>query len=635
MIELAEIKKEEQDFNNNIIKDEIKESKPSFYTKSTKIIKADSIKNENKPKINIYLPVNDINNMITMNANLNKLKFVFFCIIIILTLIVTNIDFIFFLGYLRPTFVTNKYYCYNSITKHYKKCLTDFFCFCHHDYCTTFCYETDFEKCQDVFETQRNEINVKKLINLPNYMRSLNFEYEIIYPLEEYENTSVFQRIGYYYCFIDRYSIGFIAVFTLGCFLGYYIFGLISDLYGRKKCIIILSILTLISNGGIMIISGYPLYDNFNLLITLWFIFILLLGLSLEPLESVIYVYFMEMFPFKTIIKPINSLLFLRYFISLIILSIFDLYLKNLVYYFYIYEIYLVPFLGVMIFIFRDTPRFFSERQDINNKLLSFFIKDSSVLSFKENENDTINSKNFQQSRTKFEENQRNIKIKNINYSYLYSKFKTNNNINKNYYIILFANIVLNFCFYTILLKFIFFFLDPHNEFTLSTFVTIFILFIIFYAVLQVLFYILFEIFSLSIIISVLLFFVFLFGICFDSTNIKLNSFKNKLFFPDFSRNNHHFLSGSLFFIVCIIGIYEMMLLFLSNTLYRSYFLFCQKGISNFSLIFSFIAVYILDNPILFISITSFFACILFLSLRVKWEKISLSEEINSKLKNL
>ena len=37
MIELAEIKKEEQDFNNNIIKDEIKESKPSFYTKSTKI----------------------------------------------------------------------------------------------------------------------------------------------------------------------------------------------------------------------------------------------------------------------------------------------------------------------------------------------------------------------------------------------------------------------------------------------------------------------------------------------------------------------------------------------------------------------------------------------------------------------
>ena len=466
-------------------------------------------------------------------------------------------------------------------------------------------------------------------------MKSIKFESEIIYPLEENENVSVFQRIGYYYCFIDRYSIGFIAVFALGCCLGYYIFGLISDLFGRKKCIIALSILTLISNGGIMVIANYSLYKRINLLIILWFIFILLLGMSLEPLESAIYIYFLEMFPSKVMIKPINSLLFMRYFISLALICFFNVYMKNLIYIFYAYEAYLVVFNLILIFMFRDTPRFYSERQDINNKLLSFFIKDLNSFSFKENENDGNYVKNLQKQNDKFEENQRNLKIKIINYSYLYGKFKANKNINKSYYIILFANIILNFLFYTILLEFICFFLNPFNEFSLSTYLTVFILLIIFYALLLIVFYILFEIFSLSIIISVLLFFLFLFGIFFDTKELNLGSYRKKIFYPNLSRRNEHLISASLFFIVYVISIYEMMLIFLSPTLYRSYFFFCQKGISSFSLIFAFISVFVLDCPILFISIISFFSALLFLTLRVKWEKISLKEEINQKLKNL
>ena len=76
------------------------------------------------------------------------------------------------------------------------------------------------------------------------------------------------------------------------------------------------------------------------------------------------------------------------------------------------------------------------------------------------------------------------------------------------------------------------------------------------------------------------------------------------------------------------------MLIFLSPTLYRSYFFFCQKGISSLSLILAFLSVFSLDCPILFVSIISFFTTLLFLSLRVKWEKISLKEEINRKVKN-
>ena len=633
MIEFTEAKKENESIN--MLQEEKKENKISSNKKNDKLKKTNKKKEVEKHKINIYLEVNDINNMILMQNEQNKPKFHFFCVIILLSLQFTNINYIFFLGYLRPTFITNKYYCYNSLTKHYKKCLTDSFCYCNHDYCTTFCYEQDFSKCPDVFESQKEELYRNKLISFPGYMKSIKFESEIIYPLEENENVSVFQRIGYYYCFIDRYSIGFIAVFALGCCLGYYIFGLISDLFGRKKCIIALSILTLISNGGIMVIANYSLYKRINLLIILWFIFILLLGMSLEPLESAIYIYFLEMFPSKVMIKPINSLLFMRYFISLALICFFNVYMKNLIYIFYAYEAYLVVFNLILIFMFRDTPRFYSERQDINNKLLSFFIKDLNSFSFKENENDGNYVKNLQKQNDKFEENQRNLKIKIINYSYLYGKFKANKNINKSYYIILFANIILNFLFYTILLEFICFFLNPFNEFSLSTYLTVFILLIIFYAILLIVFYILFEIFSLSIIISVLLFFLFLFGIFFDTKELNLGSYRKKIFYPNLSRRNEHLISASLFFIVYVISIYEMMLIFLSPTLYRSYFFFCQKGISSFSLIFAFISVFVLDCPILFISIISFFSALLFLTLRVKWEKISLKEEINQKLKNL
>ena len=633
MIELPEIKKENEPNNN--IKEEKKDVTPIMSLKSVKQPKNNKKKEDKKHKINIYLAVNDINNMILMQNEQNKPKFYFFCIIIILSLQFTNINFIFFLGYLRPTFITNKYYCYNSLTKQYKRCLTNSFCYCNHNYCTTFCYENDFTKCPEIFTSQARELYRNKLMNLSSYMRSLKFESEIIYPLKEKENISVFQRIGYYYCFMDIYSICFFAVFILGCCLGYYIFGLISDLMGRKKCIIILSILTLISNGGIMIIAHYSLNDNIYILITLWLIFIFLLGVSLEPLESCIYIYFLEMFPSKVTIKPMNSFLFSRYFISLAFLCIFNFKVKNLIYIFYAYEAFLVPFIVILIFMFRDTPRFFSERKDINNKYLSFFIKDYNILSFKENENESNYVNDLQQQGNKIEENQRNSKIQNITYSYLYYKFKANKNINKSYYIILFANLVLNYLFYTILLEFIYFFLNPYNEFTLSTFILIFFLLFIFYIILLIVFYILFEIFSLSIIIAVLLFILFLFAIFFDTKEFNLTSYRKKIFYPELSKNNPHLLTGSLFFIVSIIGIYEMMLIFLSPTLYRSYFFFCQKGISFFSLIFAFMSVFVLDSPILFISITSFFSSLLFLGLRVKWEKISLKEEINRKQKNL
>ena len=633
MIELTETKKENEN-DINIIKEEKKGSTHSSGSKKTKPKKIIKEGQDKKNKININLPVSDINNMILMQKEQNNLKFYFFCVIILLTLQFTNMNFLFFLGYLRPTLIVNKYYCYNSVTKHYQSCLTDNFCSCKHDYCVTFCYEEDFSKCPDVFNSQNEELIKNKLITILNYLRNLNSEPKIIYPMKKNENVSVFQKIGYYYCFIDRYSIGFISIFALGCCIGYYIFGLVSDLYGRKKSIIILCIITLISNGGLLVISNFAINESINLLMILWFIIILVLGISLEPLESAIYIYFMEMFPSKVFIKPINSLLFWRYFFSLGVLCIFNYIVKNLLYIFYVYEGYLFVFIFIMVFIFSDTPRYFSERQDIYNKSLSFFIKDYSVFSFKENIGDSI-IMNDKDQKFKSDDNPRNSKIKIINYSYLYGKFRANSNISQFYYIILFCSFVFNFCFYTVLLKFIYFFLDPHNEFSLSEFLSVFIPMILFFGILQMLLYFLLEIFSLNIIISVLLFLSFICGLFFDLNELYLDSYRNKVFLPEFAKKNKHFLSSSFFFIVYVISIYEMMLIFLSPSLYRTYFFFCQKGISFFSLILAFLCVYAFDCPIFFISIISFFSSLLFLTIRVKWEKISMKEEINRKLKNL
>ena len=155
--------------------------------------------------------------------------------------------------------------------------------------------------------------------------------------------------------------------------------------------IIILSILAFISNGGIAIISNFTFHDHKTILLVLWFIFIFFLGICLEPLESAIYVYFLEMYPSSDFIKPINCLLFVRYLVSLAILVIFNRSLRNLIYFMYGYEGYILIFIFVFGFIFTETPRFYSERQDNENKAkaLCFFTINDVNFSFKENEDDT------------------------------------------------------------------------------------------------------------------------------------------------------------------------------------------------------------------------------------------------------
>ena len=647
MIEMSNMNKkepskennEQENPNNDQQKDNIpkKESRSPSQKKSE-----DKAKNKaSNVDININLSVSDINKMLLRHQKLDKVKFNIFRFYISITLLLTNTTFIFFLAYLRPIFLVNKYYCYDLQSKNYFECLTDTFCNCNHDYCVTFCYEEDFSKCYDVFKSQNDELKSNGLIKKYPTQRRGILESKIIYPLKKNENLSLFQKIGIYYCLMAYYNTYFMFVFGFGCFLGYFIFGIFSDLYGKKKVIIILSILVFISNGGIAIISNFTFHDHKTILLVLWFIFIFFLGICLEPLESAIYVYFLEMYPSSDFIKPINCLLFVRYLVSLAILVIFNRSLRNLIYFMYGYEGYILIFIFVFGFIFTETPRFYSERQDNENKAkaLCFFTINDVNFSFKENEDDTNEYMKLiknQQNKLKLNNTfQRNSEIKVINYSYIRYKLSTDNRINKRYYVILFSYFIVAYCFNTILLKFIYFFCDPHNDISVGTLIRIFILMIVFFILMQLVSYFIFEILALNICISILLFTLFICCIIFDVKALSLESYRKKFFEAELIKSNETTLSACLWFITYIVAIYEMMLLLLSPTLYRSYFFFCQKGFSYFSFGCAFFLVYITEYPIFIISILVFFMIFLFLIMRVKWKYDSFEEEINKKLKIL
>ena len=659
MIELGTLynKDSSRDNNSNIMdlnntNDQSKMEKKSSRSPSQRIpgekkenkveLKNQKINNE----ININLSVGDINKMLTRQQKIKKSKKIYFWVYISLTLLFTNTTFIFMLAYLRPVLVIKQYYCYDLQSRNYYKCLTNTFCNCNHSYCVTFCYDNDdYSKCHDDFINQKKEIIEKNLNSLPTQkkLRKGIIETKIIYPMKDYENLSLFQKIGKYYCFMAHIDMCFLFVIGCGSFIGYWIFGIISDLYGKKKVIIILSILVFIFNGAISILSRYQIHDHndyFVLLLTLWFIFIFFLSASLEPLESAIYVYFLEMYPSSDFIKAINCLLYVRYLVSVFFLIIFNFVFENLIYYFLVYEGYILIFIFVFGFVFTETPRFYSERQDNEKKAkaLCFFTIEDVNFSFKENDDDTNEYMQLirsQQSKYKLSNVNQNNEIKNIDFSYIRYKYSTDSRINKRYFMIQFSYFVLSYIFYTILLKSIFFFLDPNNGIKLKYLLLIFCLMILIFIVIQCLSYFVFEILALNICISGLLSMLFLFSFTFDIKDLYLNSYRDNLFVPELVKKTTWILAVGLLLIVYIIGIYEMMLLLLSPTLYRSYFFFRQKGVTYFSLSLSFLLVYLCECSIFIACILSFFSIFLVLIIRVKWKYDSFEEEINKKIKIL
>ena len=135
-----------------------------------------------------------------------------------------------------------------------------------------------------------------------------------LYDIEGKENLSIFQGIGDNFCHTHNLILLCIGCFAIGGIIGYYIFGLLSDIQGKYFVIKIMSIGIIVSMIPICVIANFSLEKNHTLFITLWSVFLVFVGFFLCPLESLLHVYYLELSPTIDFLLPLNGLLYERYF---------------------------------------------------------------------------------------------------------------------------------------------------------------------------------------------------------------------------------------------------------------------------------------------------------------------------------
>ena len=538
--------------------------------------------------VDINFSVDKIYQIISYNKKLNSKRIFFMFFLLIFTILILNVFIFFLFGFVRPSLKTNKFLCFNLMMKKYSKCEIKNFCFSNEKN-VFFCYENDYLICNKKFEKENEKF----------LFFSTKFKFFIKYEIKKNEKISIFQKIGKNYCKIDLILFLFLMFFSIGNFFGFYLFGILCDLYGKKINIIILLLGTILMNLIIIIINFFDFNEKIILFTIFYCLIYFFFGFFCFPLENLIYLYFLEINPIKKFFKLINGFLYEKYFISLFIFYIFNDYVKNFQYMFFFIEGYLIFFLIIFMFFFVESPRFFSERNDFENKK-------KSIKKFIKNEIIFINNENL-------------IK-KNINLNYLKNKLNKNY-INKKLFLINLFFFSLNFCFYLIFFTFIFNFFDPNFLITNSTKNKIILLILFLFPLLQIPSYFLFKL-NLD---KFLIFFVLLLltlTINYDFNEIYLNS--------NLKSKKNFFLGFGFFFVVFVISIFEILILLQTNSLFRTYFYFNIKKYSNLSIFFSFFFVYFFDSKMIIFSILCFLLSLLLLIMRITFKFDLFKEEINN-----
>ena len=625
----------------SLLKDKDKDkSRQSLTLKKSFDTTSKSNKDLKKPKkntiddIDINLSVEDINKKLDRQEKISTYKLWLIFGYLYLALQFTNCSFICVLSYFRPPLLTNDYYCYDLESKNFYKCTTQFLCKCEGKYCVLFCYEKDISKCYDSFQQQYKELEENGLrVDLPIKYRRIE-QTHLIYKIDDNENLSLFQRIGMFYCYLPFFIFGYIFYYVFCGFFGYYLFGILSDIYGKRKIIIVLSICLFISFIGLCVIANYQFYHYFPLLIILWMLVIMLLGFFLLSFESAIYVFILEYAPLTKYLKIINCILYERYFLSLIIYCFVNNQLKNIIYYFYFYEGFLFIFIIVFIIFFYDSPRFYSEHQNIELKKKSFLlylIKGSDKII-----NDSTNPNNetlkFKKTKTlsKHIYNNSKNKSKNITYKFLKKKIEKNKTVTQKYPMILILYFTISYCFYTTLISMIFNLCDHHQGITIIDRVFKFLHIIGAYTVMLIPSYFCLEILDLDKYVTII-FACF----CFCALRCNYNTFsmytyRKNMYDKSYKNKDLPRVSLSFWIITLAYSIYEMMLLMLSPTLYRTYLFFLFKGIANFSILLAYLSVYLFDCPVFIVGMLAFLTSFLLFIMKIRWKFDSFEEEIDN-----
>ncbi len=620
-----EVEEEERE-----IKDELLDIKKN----ENKYVKKESNKKEKETKVNINLSVEDIYKIISRGGKLNSHKITFSMIYTSFTILFLNTFFIMIFAFLRPTLKTNKFLCYDIVTKTYSKCFINNKCKCSDNYCVQFCYENEFKKCNEHFSSIIREIEEKKSV----------LEYTIIdrsfikYEIDKNERRTLFQKIGKYYCLSLYIELLFIFLFVIGSYIGFLISGILCDILGKKKVISILGIGLSIINLFITILSiTWELKDYIKLLISLWSITFFFLGIFLLPFDSAIYIYTLELIPKTDFLQSINGLFYEKYFISLFIFYIFEKFFKYYLYFFIFFEVYLIIFVIFFIFSYIETPRFFSERNDLINKKISIEHFSNGFVTFDLDLNE--NPKQFIKNMNLLENNQlkdnsiENQPKKIINMKTIINTYKNNIRIFKKMYMIQVSFFSLSFTLYIILFTTIFDFMDPNININSKKKIGFLIYLIILFPLFQLLSYFCYKLIDLDKFIMFFLIILSFIPFNYDLDKLKLEYDRMQTFYgkevQQMINSNPYILASSFWIITLVISIFNIMILLQASTLYRTYFYFKLQRINSFTIFLAFFSVYLTKSPLILISILSFLTALTFAIMRIKWKFDPFEEEID------
>ena len=581
-------------------------------------------------EVNILLPVEDIYKIVYRKRKMRSKKVSLSLFYLFLTIQILNSLFILLIAYLRPTLITNTYTCFDKNTLTNIKCSTKSTCACGTSKCVSFCYQDSYDKCSEQFRAY-SEDDEDSTIFTNEQGRTF-----IKYNIENKENLSLFQKIGDQFCNEHLYLILFIGLFSIGGFIGYFTFGSIGERYGKVRGIQIMSIGVILSMVPISVICNFEIKDHTWIYSILWAAFLFFTGVFLRPLETSIYVYYLELTPRTDFLKPLNGLLYERYFFSLLLYYLLNQYAKTLIYYFYFFEAYMIIFVILFSMFYLETPRFYSERDDFENKKKSLlnYMNEEVIFIVGVNENEQFSKSDkakISSSKSINKRNQFPIK-KDFTLVELKAKLANNIRLDKKNFLVLICFTSLSIAFYIVLISEIFDMVNPNTLVKESTKRGVLVYLIVIFPLLQLPSYFCYKLVDLDKYIMFFLFVLCFIPFNYDLGNMKYNSDETD-FFGTFAmlkiKNKHPYIqASSLWIITFVVSIFEMLAMLQPPTLYRTLYYYRFKGVTHILIFLAYFANYYLEGQLICVSIIAFCTGLLFAVMRVRWKFDSFEENV-------
>ena len=435
--------KQSNEISNNKRKNKSYENDSIFEAYEEESEKKKKIKEKSKEEKKIdKIIVDDIENIYSCLNNRSSKRYCLQNYILIITPFFTALCHWIFL--LLTKSKTDNNYCFSDLNQ-LDKCITDQICDKEGTKLNLIIYDETFEINDDSLTSSKKFIQEMKLINSQYKTTFMNFTYSItkdkllssVDPIKFVENKLNFAVVLtknenwniflYFYdvCLKDNIYLYLLAIIIVGGAVGSIIFGLLADIYGRKKIIIVLIIIIWLSFSllevitivldnirGIskkeyeklyhleldnsLLILSIKIYSQkrtaeyFEKLVPLFFIALLMLCLALRPLNKICFALLLE-----NSISDLGALENFRDFSIIIngfpffLAHIILVYVNNFYYFLVVFQVIFLALLIISILFINESMRYhyeYCEWTDLTKEIHSLFkITEELPINYKNN----------------------------------------------------------------------------------------------------------------------------------------------------------------------------------------------------------------------------------------------------------